>query len=134
MLMQWSQFSDHDLDHRVRALSTSHFSDGSRAAPCVLMTLLFPIAIPHTEPRGTRAPGMFSACSSAVCGSGSTSLVTSSLCSWEQITALGAHIDASNVYGSSGGDPKFSETTQSPGAPEDSLTLGPSGKALTALF
>ena len=78
MLMQWGQFLDHDLDHTVMSMSLNRFSNGiacrdscSNDQPC------FPIEV---MPNDTLRRHMSGKCmefvrSSAVCGSGETSLV-----------------------------------------------------------
>ncbi|XP_030887534.1 peroxidasin-like protein [Leptonychotes weddellii] len=132
MLMQWGQFLDHDLDHTVPALSTSRFSDGRPCSSvCTNDPPCFPIIIPDTDPRGTRAPCMFFARSSPVCGSGMTSLVMNSVYAREQINQLTAYIDASNVYGSSERESQVLRDYSEPrGLLRTGLPWVPSGKPL----
>lgn len=132
MLMQWGQFLDHDLDHTVPALSTSRFSDGqSCSSVCTNDPPCFPIIIPDTDPRGIRAPCMFFARSSPVCGSGMTSLVMNSVYAREQINQLTAYIDASNVYGSSERESQILRDYSEPrGLLRTGLLWVPSGKPL----
>ncbi|XP_022371324.1 peroxidasin-like protein [Enhydra lutris kenyoni] len=132
MLMQWGQFLDHDLDHTVPALSTSRFSDGRLCSSvCTNDPPCFPIIIPDTDPRGTRAPCMFFARSSPVCGSGMTSLVMNSVYAREQINQLTAYIDASNIYGSSERESQILRDYSEPrGLLRTGLPWVPSGKPL----
>uniref|UniRef100_A0A8I3Q2P6 Lactoperoxidase n=1 Tax=Canis lupus familiaris TaxID=9615 RepID=A0A8I3Q2P6_CANLF len=132
MLMQWGQFLDHDLGHAVPALSTSRFSDGRPcSAACTDDPPCFPIVIPGADPRGTRAPCMFFARSSPVCGSGVTSLVMNSVYAREQINQLTAYIDASNVYGSSDRESLVLRDFSEPrGLLRTGLPWAPSGKPL----
>ncbi|KAM3923611.1 peroxidasin homolog isoform 2-T2 [Leptodactylus fuscus] len=101
MLMQWGQFLDHDLDQTIPALSMSRFSD---SAPCSQVCTNDPpclsINIPENDPRGGSGRCMFFARSSAVCGSGITSLLMDSAYYREQVNMLTSYLDASNVYGS----------------------------------
>ncbi|XP_032171564.1 peroxidasin-like protein isoform X3 [Mustela erminea] len=132
MLMQWGQFLDHDLDHTVPALSTSRFSDGRLCSSvCTNDPPCFPIIIPDSDPRGTRAPCMFFARSSPVCGSGMTSLVMNSVYAREQINQLTAYIDASNIYGSSERESQILRDYSEPrGLLRTGLPWVPSGKPL----
>ncbi|XP_076805878.1 peroxidasin homolog isoform X2 [Clavelina lepadiformis] len=120
MVMQWGQFLDHDLDFAPLAPSVRRFSDGQtckdscdHAAPC------FPVNVDSNDPRHGRfhhhtpsrrrihhhhAPA--SGCmeftrSSAVCGSGITSVFSSSISRREQLNQITSYLDASNVYSSS---------------------------------
>uniref|UniRef100_A0A8C7BBH8 Lactoperoxidase n=1 Tax=Neovison vison TaxID=452646 RepID=A0A8C7BBH8_NEOVI len=132
MLMQWGQFLDHDLDHTVPALSTSRFSDGRLCSSvCTNDPPCFPIIFPDSDPRGTRAPCMFFARSSPVCGSGMTSLVMNSVYAREQINQLTAYIDASNIYGSSERESQILRDYSEPrGLLRTGLPWVPSGKPL----
>ncbi|XP_033097959.1 peroxidasin homolog [Anneissia japonica] len=101
MLMQWGQFLDHDLDFTVTSLSKARFTDGveckdtcDNAPPC------FPIRIPEGDPRIRRSQCMEFTRSSAICGSGMTSVFFESPMPREQINQITSYIDASNVYGS----------------------------------
>uniref|UniRef100_A0A2P2HZE6 Peroxidasin-like n=3 Tax=Hirondellea gigas TaxID=1518452 RepID=A0A2P2HZE6_9CRUS len=108
MLMQWGQFLDHDIDHALPSISTESFREGidcrrscAYSAPC------FPIEIPYDDPRVYRHRCMEFTRSSAVCGSGMTSVFFNTVLPREQINQLTSFIDASQVYGSS-----YSETQQ----------------------
>jgi peroxidase len=107
MLMQWGQFLDHDLDHTVMAMSLNRFSNGIACKDsCTNEQPCFPIEITANDTLRTHWPGkcMEFVRSSAVCGSGETSLVVNRLHQREQINQLTAYIDASNVYGSNDQD------------------------------
>ena len=102
MLMQWGQFLDHDIDFTVSGPSSSRFNDGkSCKETCENEQPCFPIEIPKDDPRIKRYKCMQFTRSSAVCGSGSTSLFFDSITPRQQINQITSFIDASNVYGSS---------------------------------
>jgi len=103
MLMQWGQFVDHDLDFIPTAVSHARFSDGrfcnetchSQSAPC------FPIPVEETDPRVRQHRCIGFVRSSAMCGSGMTSVFFDRVIQREQLNLLTAYMDASQVYGSS---------------------------------
>nr|XP_018667950.1 peroxidasin-like isoform X2 [Ciona intestinalis] len=119
MVMQWGQFLDHDLDFTTMAPSVQRFSDGlackdtcEHEAPC------FPILVdndsrhsrfhhhpPSPRRHGRQHPHGSGRCmtftrSSAVCGSGITSVFFSAISRREQINQITSYLDASNVYSS----------------------------------
>ncbi|CAF0918628.1 unnamed protein product [Brachionus calyciflorus] len=107
MLMQWGQFLDHDLGHTVMAMSLNRFSNGIACRDsCTNEQPCFPIEVLPNDTRRTHVPGqcMEFVRSSAVCGSGETSLLGNKIHQREQLNQLTAFIDASNVYGSSDQD------------------------------
>ncbi|XP_047738049.1 peroxidasin [Hyalella azteca] len=105
MLMQWGQFLDHDLDHALPSISTGSFIDGVECdRSCAYSAPCFPIEIPYDDPRVYRHRCMEFTRSSAVCGSGMTSVFFNTVQPREQINQLTSFIDASQVYGSSYGD------------------------------
>jgi len=99
MVMQWGQFLDHDLDHALPSVSSESW-DGidckkscDNAAPC------FPMEVPRDDPRiGNRRCIDFIR-TSAVCGSGATSVLWGDLAPREQLNQLTSYLDASQVYG-----------------------------------
>lgn len=101
MLMQWGQFLDHDLDFTVSSLSTNRFSDGLDCTnTCDNQSPCYPILIPPGDPRITRHRCMQFTRSSAVCGTGTTSVFFSAVTAREQMNQITSFLDASNVYGS----------------------------------
>lgn len=106
MLMQWGQFLDHDIDFIVSSLSTMRFSDGLDCTKqyhiCDNQPPCFPIPIPENDARlsGHGACMQFTR-SSAVCGTGTTSVFFSAVTPREQMNQITSYIDASSVYGSS---------------------------------
>lgn len=98
MVMQWGQFLDHDLDHALPSVSSESW-DGidckkscDNAAPC------FPMEVPPGDPRVTNRRCIDFVRTSAVCGSGMTSVL------WgdgfnprEQMNQLTSYLDASQV-------------------------------------
>ena len=99
MVMQWGQFMDHDLDHALPSVSSESW-DGidckkscDNAAPC------FPMDVPPGDPRVNNRRCIDFIRTSAVCGSGATSLLWGSLTPREQLNQLTSYMDGSQVYG-----------------------------------
>ncbi|KAK1124010.1 hypothetical protein K0M31_007038 [Melipona bicolor] len=99
MVMQWGQFLDHDLDHALPAVSSESW-DGidckkscDNAAPC------FPMDVPPGDPRVNNRRCIDFIRTSAVCGSGATSVLWGSFTPREQLNQLTSYMDASQVYG-----------------------------------
>ncbi|KAL2716374.1 peroxidasin [Vespula squamosa] len=99
MVMQWGQFLDHDLDHALPSVSSESW-DGidckkscDNAAPC------FPMEVPPGDPRISNRRCIDFVRSSAVCGSGETSVLWGNLMPREQLNQLTSYLDASQVYG-----------------------------------
>ncbi|XP_053994637.1 peroxidasin [Hylaeus volcanicus] len=99
MVMQWGQFLDHDLDHSLPSVSSESW-DGidckkscDNAAPC------FPMEVPPGDPRIANRRCIDFIRTSAVCGSGMTSVLWGSFTPREQLNQLTSYLDASQVYG-----------------------------------
>lgn len=99
MVMQWGQFLDHDLDHALPSVSSESW-DGidckkscDNAAPC------FPMEVPPGDPRINNRRCIDFVRTSAVCGSGATSILWGGLMPREQLNQLTSYLDASQVYG-----------------------------------
>ncbi|EFN81383.1 Peroxidasin [Harpegnathos saltator] len=99
MVMQWGQFMDHDLDHALPSVSSESW-DGidckkscDNAAPC------FPMEVPPGDPRVNNRRCIDFVRTSAVCGSGATSILWGNLTPREQLNQLTSYLDASQVYG-----------------------------------
>ncbi|XP_012286670.1 peroxidasin [Orussus abietinus] len=99
MVMQWGQFLDHDLDHALPSVSSESW-DGidckkscDNAAPC------FPMEVPPGDPRVTNRRCIDFIRTSAVCGSGMTSVLWGLVTPREQLNQLTSYLDASQVYG-----------------------------------
>lgn len=99
MVMQWGQFLDHDLDHALPSVSSESW-DGidckkscDNAAPC------FPMEVPPGDPRIGNRRCIDFVRTSAVCGSGATSVLWGKLTPREQLNQLTSYLDASQVYG-----------------------------------
>lgn len=102
MLMQWGQFTDHDIDFVPQAVSNARFSDGRFCnETCDYQPPCFPIPISRDDPRIHRHRCMGVTRSSAMCGSGMTSLFFNKVYMREQINQITSYMDASNIYGSS---------------------------------
>ena len=101
MLMQWGQFHDHDITFVPQAVSNARFSDGRRCnETCDNQSPCFPIPIPEGDARIRRHRCMGVTRSSAMCGSGVTSVFWRKVLHREQMNQITAFIDASSVYGS----------------------------------
>lgn len=99
MVMQWGQFLDHDLSHALPSVSSESW-DGinckkscDNAAPC------FPMEVPPGDPRIKNRRCIDFIRTSAVCGSGETSVLWGGLTPREQLNQLTSYLDASQVYG-----------------------------------
>ncbi|XP_070195291.1 peroxidasin-like isoform X2 [Littorina saxatilis] len=101
MLMQWGQFLDHDLDLSPQAISFSRFSDGTRCnETCENTNPCFPIPVPNSDQRIRTHTCLGFTRSSSTCNTGSTSLFYNTVAPRQQLNAITAFIDGSNVYGS----------------------------------
>ena len=102
MLMQWGQFIDHDLDFVPQAVSNARFSDGRHCnETCENQAPCFPIPVPENDPRIRRHRCLGVTRSSAMCGSGMTSVFFQKVAQREQLNQITSYMDASNIYGSS---------------------------------
>uniref|UniRef100_F1KRF1 Peroxidasin n=2 Tax=Ascaris TaxID=6251 RepID=F1KRF1_ASCSU len=104
MLMQWGQFIDHDLDFTATAISRNAFATGAICnRTCENTNPCFNIQLPYDDPRmrtKPKYPCIEFERSSAVCGSGETSLIYRRITYREQMNIITSFIDASGVYGS----------------------------------
>jgi len=99
MLMQWGQFIDHDLDFVPTAVSHARFSDGRFCnETCNSQSPCFPIPVAEDDPRVRRHRCIGFVRSSAMCGSGVTSVFFDDVIQREQLNLLTSYIDASMVY------------------------------------
>lgn len=130
MLMQWGQFVDHDLDLAPQAISYTRFSDGRKCnETCENKLPCFPIQVPQSDQRIRNRTCLGFARSSATCNTGQTSIFFNTLAPREQLNAITAFIDASNVYASNVTEAlNLRDTTSNRGL----LRVGalPDGKAL----
>ncbi|EFO27644.2 hypothetical protein LOAG_00844 [Loa loa] len=104
MLMQWGQFIDHDLDFIATAVSRQAFATGAICnRTCEQLNPCFNIPLTHDDPRmlaNPQYPCIEFERSSAVCGSGETSLIYRHVTYREQMNTITSYIDASGIYGS----------------------------------
>ena len=103
MLMQWGQFIDHDITHTVMATSLNRFSNGIACRDtCTNDQPCFPIEISPNDTSRFHENGncMEFTRSSAVCGTGETSLISNKIYQREQINQITAFVDGSSLYGS----------------------------------
>uniref|UniRef100_A0A182QQU6 Uncharacterized protein n=1 Tax=Anopheles farauti TaxID=69004 RepID=A0A182QQU6_9DIPT len=99
MVMQWGQFLDHDLDHAIPSVTSESWDGVDCKKTCEYAAPCYPIDIPPGDPRIRNRRCIDFVRSSAVCGSGMTSIFFGSVQPREQINQLTAFIDASQVYG-----------------------------------
>ncbi|XP_053689507.1 peroxidasin [Sabethes cyaneus] len=99
MVMQWGQFLDHDLDHAIPSVSSESWDGVDCKKTCEYAAPCYPIEIPANDPRVHNRRCIDFVRSSAVCGSGMTSIFFGTVQPREQINQLTAFIDGSQVYG-----------------------------------
>ncbi|EDV96683.1 peroxidasin [Drosophila grimshawi] len=99
MVMQWGQFLDHDLDHAIPSVSSESWDGVDCKKTCEFAPPCYPIEVPPNDPRVTNRRCIDVVRSSAICGSGMTSLFFDGVQHREQINQLTAYIDASQIYG-----------------------------------
>lgn len=99
MTMQWGQWLDHDLDHGLPSVSSQTWDGVDCKKTCDYAAPCFPIDVPENDPRITNRRCIDFVRTSAVCGSGMTSVLFGTLQPREQINQLTSFIDASQVYG-----------------------------------
>lgn len=99
MVMQWGQFLDHDLDHAIPSVSSESWDGIDCKKSCDYAAPCYPIDVPPNDPRIKNRRCIDFVRSSAICGSGMTSVFFDSIQPREQINQLTSFIDASQVYG-----------------------------------
>ncbi|XP_035785231.1 LOW QUALITY PROTEIN: peroxidasin-like [Anopheles albimanus] len=99
MVMQWGQFLDHDLDHAIPSVTSESWDGVDCKKTCEYAAPCYPIEIPAGDPRIRNRRCIDFVRSSAICGSGITSIFFGTVQPREQINQLTAFIDASQVYG-----------------------------------
>ncbi|XP_063837290.1 peroxidasin [Ostrinia nubilalis] len=99
MVMQWGQWLDHDLDHALPSVSSQTWDGVDCKKTCDYAAPCFPIDVPPNDPRISNRRCIDFIRTSAVCGSGATSVLFGRLQPREQINQLTSFIDASQVYG-----------------------------------
>ncbi|KAK9877952.1 hypothetical protein WA026_020172 [Henosepilachna vigintioctopunctata] len=99
MVMQWGQFLDHDLDHALPAVSSQSWDGIDCKKTCDYAAPCFPMEVPPNDPRIRNRRCIDFIRTSAVCGSGITSVFFDDIQPREQLNQLTSYIDASQVYG-----------------------------------
>lgn len=99
MVMQWGQFLDHDLDHAIPSVSSESWDGIDCKKSCEYAAPCYPIEVPLNDPRIKNRRCIDLVRSSAICGSGMTSVFFDAIQPREQINQLTSYIDASQVYG-----------------------------------
>lgn len=99
MTMQWGQWLDHDLDHALPSVSSQTWDGVDCKKTCDYAAPCFPIDVPDNDPRINNRRCIDFIRTSAVCGSGMTSVLFGVLQPREQINQLTSFLDASQVYG-----------------------------------
>lgn len=95
--MQWGQFLDHDLDHAIPSTSLESWEGIDCKKSCAYAAPCFPMDVPEHDPRIKNRRCMDFIRSSAICGSGMTSVFFGAIQPREQINQLTAFIDGSQV-------------------------------------
>ncbi|XP_076271608.1 peroxidasin isoform X2 [Rhynchophorus ferrugineus] len=99
MVMQWGQFLDHDLDHALPSVSSETWDGIDCKKSCDYAAPCYPMDVPEDDPRITNRRCIDFVRTSAICGSGMTSIFFNEVQHREQINQLTSYIDASMVYG-----------------------------------
>ncbi|XP_024082908.1 peroxidasin homolog, partial [Cimex lectularius] len=99
MVMQWGQFLDHDLDHAIPSTTAESWDGVNCKKSCSFSPPCFPMEMMADDPRPKKRRCMDFIRSSAICGSGVTSVFFNKIQPREQINQLTAFIDGSQVYG-----------------------------------
>ncbi|XP_055915269.1 peroxidasin [Eupeodes corollae] len=99
MVMQWGQFVDHDLDHAIPSVSSESWDGIDCKKTCEFAPPCYPMEVPPNDPRVKNRRCIDLIRSSAICGSGMTSVFFDAIQPREQINQLTSYIDASQVYG-----------------------------------
>lgn len=99
MVMQWGQFLDHDLDHAIPSTTAESWEGVDCKKTCKATPPCFPMEADPDDPRIKSRRCMDFIRSSAICGSGMTSIFFNKIQQREQINQLTAFIDATQVYG-----------------------------------
>ncbi|XP_011499674.1 PREDICTED: peroxidasin [Ceratosolen solmsi marchali] len=99
MVMQWGQWIDHDFDHALPAVSSESWGGINCKKSCDNRAPCFPMEVPPNDPRIKNRRCIDFLRTSAVCGSGMTSILLGKLTPREQINQLTSYLDASQVYG-----------------------------------
>lgn len=99
LVMQWGQFLDHDLDHAIPSVSSESWDGVDCKKTCDYAAPCYPIEVPPNDERVKNRRCIDLVRSSAICGSGMTSVFFDTIQPREQINQLTSYIDASQVYG-----------------------------------
>lgn len=99
MVMQWGQFLDHDLDHAIPSVTSESWDGVDCKKTCEYAAPCYPIEVPADDERVTNRRCIDLVRSSAICGSGMTSVFFDRLQPREQINQLTSFVDGSQVYG-----------------------------------
>ncbi|XP_055701010.1 peroxidasin isoform X2 [Phlebotomus papatasi] len=99
MVMQWGQFLDHDLDHAIPSVSSESWDGVDCKKTCDFAAPCYPIEVPVSDVRVNNRRCLDFVRSSAICGSGQTSVLFGQIQPREQINQLTSFLDGSQVYG-----------------------------------
>lgn len=87
MVMQWGQFLDHDLDHAIPSVSSESWDGIDCKKSCEYAAPCYPIEVPENDPRIKNRRCIDLVRSSAICGSGMTSVFFENIQPREQVSA-----------------------------------------------
>ncbi|XP_055686975.1 peroxidasin isoform X2 [Lutzomyia longipalpis] len=121
MVMQWGQFLDHDLDHAIPSVSSESWDGVDCKKTCDYAAPCYPIEVPPNDVRVNNRRCLDFVRSSAICGSGQTSILFGQVQPREQINQLTSYLDASQVYGYS---KQFANDLRNLTADEGRLRIG----------
>ncbi|XP_059614618.1 peroxidasin isoform X2 [Phlebotomus argentipes] len=121
MVMQWGQFLDHDLDHAIPSVSSESWDGVDCKKTCDFAAPCYPIEVPADDVRVSNRRCLDFVRSSAICGSGQTSVLFGQIQPREQINQLTSFLDASQVYGYS---KQFAGDLRNMTADEGKLRIG----------
>ncbi|KAL1518075.1 hypothetical protein ABEB36_001755 [Hypothenemus hampei] len=99
MVMQWGQFLDHDLDHALPSVSSESWDGIDCKKTCKYAAPCYPMDVPEDDPRISNRRCIDFVRTSAICGSGMTSILFGTPQHREQINQLTSFIDGSMIYG-----------------------------------
>lgn len=86
MVMQWGQFLDHDLDHAIPSVSSESWDGIDCKKSCEYAAPCYPIEVPENDPRIKNRRCIDLVRSSAICGSGMTSVFFDNIQPREQVS------------------------------------------------
>lgn len=97
MVMQWGQFLDHDLDHAIPSVSSESWDGVDCKKTCEFAAPCYPIEVPENDPRVKNRRCIDLVRSSAICGSGMTSVFFDNIQPREQVSVASVESEHSGA-------------------------------------